>query len=84
MDESDKFFLSQTREFKLDMLEDCLEAKEFGMFVQLAKVLLDATIGEGGIETEVIEELRIKHNINLASPEKECGFEIHVYDRDNT
>ena len=44
-----------------DLLEDSLKEDEFGVFLNLSKVLLDAPLSEGGISTEEIEEIRKKY-----------------------
>jgi len=53
--------LKLPKEMKLMVLEDSLKEDEFGVFLNLSKVLLDAPISEGGISTEEIEEIRKKY-----------------------
>jgi hypothetical protein len=53
--------LGLPKEMKLMLLEDSLKEDEFGVFLNLSKVLLDAPLSEGGISTEEIEEIRIKN-----------------------
>ena len=50
--------LGLPKEMKLMVLEDSLKEDEFGVFLNLSKVLLDAPLSEGGISTEEIEEIR--------------------------
>ncbi len=56
-----EWFLSLPKETKLNLLEDSLKESEFGIFMGMSKVLLDAPIQEGGILTEDIEEVRKKY-----------------------
>ncbi len=61
-----KMILAFPREIKLGLLEDALKEDNFGIFVQLSKILLEAPITLGGIETEAIEEVRKKYfKVNL-------------------
>ena len=53
--------LGLPKEMKLMLLEDSLKEDEFGVFLNLSKVLLDAPLSEGGISTEEIEEIRKKY-----------------------
>ena len=53
--------LGLPKEMKLMVLEDSLKENEFGVFLNLSKVLLDAPLSEGGISTEEIEEIRKKY-----------------------
>jgi hypothetical protein len=50
--------LNCPREVKIEVLRDAMRSGDIGMFISLSKVLLDAPINEGGIETEVIEAIR--------------------------
>ena len=56
-----EWFLSLPEETKLDVLEDSLKKNEFGIFMAMTKILLDAPIQNGGISTEKIEEVRKKY-----------------------
>ena len=56
-----EWFLSLPEETKLGILEDSLKEKEFGIFMAMTKILLDAPIQTGGISTEKIEEVRKKY-----------------------
>ena len=56
-----EWFLSLPEETKLDVLEDSLKKSEFGIFMAMTKILLDAPIQNGGISTEKIEEVRKKY-----------------------
>jgi hypothetical protein len=53
--------LGLPKEMKLMVLEDSIKEDEFGIFLNLSKVLLDAPLSEGGISTEEIEEIRKKY-----------------------
>jgi len=53
------------REIKLDCLRAALDQGELGVFLGLSKILLDANISDGGIETEVIEKI---HNDYMNKP----------------
>jgi hypothetical protein len=55
------WILSLPKEMKLKILEDSLKEDEFGVFMGLTKILLDAPLSEGGIPTEEIEEIRKKY-----------------------
>ena len=57
----ENFLLSLDREKQIKMLEDALKEDRFDIFTSLSKVLLDATLDEGGMPTELIEELFKKH-----------------------
>ncbi len=52
-----KFILGLPRKFKLETLKECQEKGDFAMAFELMKILLDAPISEGGIETEVISDI---------------------------
>jgi len=56
------FLLSQTTENKLMILESALQDDDVAMFIKLSMILLDAPITEGGLPTEMIEEIRLKYN----------------------
>ena len=53
----ESFLLSLDRKRKIRMLEDALKEDKWPIFKSLAKVLLDAPVNKGGLETEVIEEI---------------------------
>ena len=59
--EETKWVLSLPRKMKFKLLEDSLKEDEFGVFMGLTKILLDAPLSEGGIPTEEIEEIRKKY-----------------------
>lgn len=59
--EETKWVLSLSRKMKFKLLEDSLKEDEFGVFMGLTKILLDAPLSEGGIPTEEIEEIRKKY-----------------------
>lgn len=56
------------KDIKIQCLKDALEQDNFGMFMGLSKILLDAPINEGGLETEIIEKI---HNDYLAMRKEE-------------
>jgi hypothetical protein len=57
-----EFILAQSREIKLEVLEDLIKKGSFGAYFEFVKVLLDAPITNGGIESEVIDALFKKHS----------------------
>jgi hypothetical protein len=63
-EEANEMILGFPREIKIQCMKNALEEDNFGMFMSLSKVFLDAPISEGGIETEVIEKI---HNDYLMS-----------------
>lgn len=54
----EKIILNLPREIKLGILRDTLKDNKFDEFLALSKILLNAPISEGGIETETIEAIR--------------------------
>ena len=56
-----KFVLGLPLAMKLDLLETALKEDKFGVFMSMTKILLDAPISEGGVSTEMIEEVRKKY-----------------------
>jgi len=57
----ENFLLSLDREKQIKMLEDALKEDRFDIFTSLSRVLLDAPLDEGGVPTELIEELFKKY-----------------------
>jgi hypothetical protein len=57
----ENFLLSLDRKKQIKILEDALKEDRFDIFTSLSKVLLDATLDEGGMPTELIEELFKKY-----------------------
>ena len=51
----ESFLLSLDRKRKIRMLEDALKEDKWTIFKEFSKILLDAPVNEGGLETEVIE-----------------------------
>ena len=49
------------RELKIQCLKDALEQDKFGIFMSLSQILLDAPLNEGGLETEIIEQIHNDH-----------------------
>ena len=60
-EEIKKFVLAQKYTAKLNILDEALKTDNFGFFVQISKILLDAPLSEGGVETEAIEQIRKKY-----------------------
>jgi len=52
------WFLSLPEDEKVRLLRSSLEENNFNIFLQLAKILLDAPIQDGGMSTEKIEKIR--------------------------
>jgi hypothetical protein len=65
MTEKDKLILGFPREIKLGLLRDALKEGKFGIFLGISRVLMDATISEGGIETEVIDAIFKEHSAEV-------------------
>ena len=59
--ETKKFILAQKYTTKLNLLDEALKSDNFGFFMVLSRVLLDAPLSEGGVETETIESIRKKY-----------------------
>jgi len=51
----ESFLLSLDRKRKIRMLEDALKEDKWSIFKEFSKILLDAPVNEGGLETEVVE-----------------------------
>ncbi|MFA5395153.1 MAG: hypothetical protein WC346_03960 [Methanogenium sp.] len=52
-----EMILNFPREIKIQCLKDALAQGEFGVFLGLSKILLDAPLNVGGLESEVIEQI---------------------------
>jgi hypothetical protein len=52
-----QMILNFPREIKINLLKDALKEGEVGIFLQLSKILLDAPLNQGGIESDVIESI---------------------------
>ena len=59
-DQEKQVVLGLPIDMKLDLLETALSKGEFGVFMKFAQILLDAPLSEGGVQTEVIEDIRRK------------------------
>ena len=57
----ESFLLSLDRKRKIRMLEDALKEDKWAIFKEFSKVLLEASVQEGGLETEVIEGIFRRH-----------------------
>lgn len=54
--------LSLTKEEKIKLLEDCLKEDRFDFFLTFSRILLDAPLDRGGLETEIVEAI---HNESM-------------------
>lgn len=61
MSQESEMILRFPRECKIQCLKDALEQDKFGIFMGLSKILLDAPINAGGLETEIIEQIHNDH-----------------------
>ena len=52
-----ELILNFPREIKIETLKDALKQDKLDVYLGLAKILLDAPIKAGGLETEIIEEI---------------------------
>jgi len=55
------FLLAQQEDTKKDLLKAALDEGKFGEFLAMSKILLDAPISEGGLPTEVIDNIHATH-----------------------
>jgi len=55
-DEAAKFLLAQSVETKIRLLEESVN-EDFGIFMQIANILLEAPITEGGLPSELITQI---------------------------
>lgn len=55
--EQAKMILNFPREIKIQCLKDALLQDNFGAFMGLSKILLDAPLNAGGLESEIIEQI---------------------------
>ena len=44
------------------MLEDALKENKFDIFMSLSRILLDAPLNKGGLDTEIVRDIFKKHN----------------------
>ena len=56
-----QMILNFPREIKIQCLKDALALDKFGVFLGLSKILLDAPLNAGGLESEVIEQIHKEH-----------------------
>ena len=59
--EETKWVLSLPMEYKLQLMEDMLKEKKMDEWFSFIKILLDAPISEGGVETDIIDKIFNKH-----------------------
>lgn len=56
-----QMILNFPREIKIQCLKDALAQDKFGVFLGLSKILLDAPLNAGGLESEIIEQIHQEH-----------------------
>lgn len=56
-----QMILNFPREIKIKCLKDALAQDKFGVFIGLSKILLDAPLSAGGLESEVIKQIHQEH-----------------------
>jgi|TARA_R110002020_G_scaffold150401_1_gene327057 hypothetical protein len=56
------FLLTIPKEKQVRMLEDSLRENKFSIFLELSKILLDAPLNKGGLESEIVRGIFEKHN----------------------
>ena len=56
------FLLGIPKEKQIRMLEDALRENKFNIFIELSKILLDAPLNKGGLESEIVRGIFEKHN----------------------
>jgi hypothetical protein len=61
MTQEEQVILLFPRQMKIDCLKAALKEDKFGVFMGLSKILLEASISDGGLETEVIEAIHNEH-----------------------
>ena len=59
-----QFVLNLPKKIKIQCLKDALEQNNSRVFFGLSKILLDAPLNRGGLESEIIEQIHNEH-INL-------------------
>ena len=62
-----KTILGFPTKIKLMILEEALKQNNFPMFLELSKILLDAPLNEGGVETELIDQIYQKYAQNTVT-----------------
>lgn len=76
--EGNEMILRFPREIKIQCMRDALEQDNFGMFMGLSKVFLDAAISEGGIETEVIQAIHDEYmNMRKEEHDIDAGYNLN-------
>jgi len=75
--EGNEMILRFPREIKIQCMRDALEQDNFGMFMGLSKVFLDAPISEGGIETEVIQAIHDEY-MNMRKEEHDVDAQENI------
>jgi hypothetical protein len=56
-----QMILNFSKEIKIQCLKDALAQDKFDIFLGLSKILLDAPLNAGGLESEIIEQIHQKH-----------------------
>jgi hypothetical protein len=57
-----ELILSQSKEFKIDLLKSISKANDFIGWAELSTIFLDAPIQNGGLSTELIMSIWDKYN----------------------
>lgn len=52
-----EMILNFPKEIKIRCLQEALAQDNFAMFFGLSRILLDAPLNKGGLETEIIEQI---------------------------
>lgn len=66
MTDEKTMILNFPREIKIQCLKDALKQGKTGIFFGLSKILLDAPLNEGGLETEIIEAIHQEYLNNTS------------------
>lgn len=56
-----KLILGFPKDIKIQTLKDALENNRLDIFMGLSKILLDAPLNAGGLESEIIEQIHQEH-----------------------
>lgn len=56
-DTTKKMILAWPMELKLQTLKDLKESEDFGMLIAITNVLLEAPLSQGGVSSDVIQEI---------------------------
>lgn len=64
MTQETQMILNFTRDIKIKLLKDSLDQENIGIFLSLSKILLDAPLNSGGLESEIIESIHNEYLYN--------------------